>query len=454
VTVPPSIHRRYRWNEALPLYQMIAKNVGIRRATGDYILATNIDILLSHELMSFIAGRRLEAGKMYRVDRYDVAPDVPLDAPLDEQLSYCRTHCLRLNACEGTFPLTSEGFRALAEEDITAPENGIFFGRGWYAAEQHFGEILRRVKGAAEVLVRPSERSRVLRLDMAPRLGSRDADCTLNMVDSSGNALGEALVRGPSTIRMQVPAGMTALDLRLTARGQRIAGERALDFQAFRCGWDASDLPEGRALDVGQHHRRTLARTWQAVRGGSKLILQARHGARPRSIGLPVSPHLLERLRLRSTRRGLAISVGTRAADRPPPNVIPADLHTNACGDFTLAHREHWMELRGYPEFDLYSMNIDSVLCYMAHYGGAREHVLTDPMRIYHIEHARGSGWTPEGEDALFQRLTAQEIPWLAFEQVLDWAAQMERFQSTMVFNRDNWGLAAFDLEESEPCGA
>jgi hypothetical protein len=133
---------------------------------------------------------------------------------------------------------------------------------------------------------------------------------------------------------------------------------------------------------------------------------------------------------------GLAISVGG-----PLPNAAPADLHTNACGDFTLAHRDRWMDLRGYPEFDLYSMNIDSVFCYMAHYGGAREHVLADPMCIYHIEHA--SGWTPEG--------AAQEIPWLEFEQVLVWAAQMERFHSTLVFNRDEWGLAAFDLAECAP---
>src|SRR5215471_5953131 len=34
IQVPPEIHRRYHHAEALPLYQMIAKNVGIRRARG------------------------------------------------------------------------------------------------------------------------------------------------------------------------------------------------------------------------------------------------------------------------------------------------------------------------------------------------------------------------------------------------------------------------------------
>ena len=45
VTVLVQLHRRYGHAAALPLYQMIAKNVGIRRARGEFILATNIDIL-------------------------------------------------------------------------------------------------------------------------------------------------------------------------------------------------------------------------------------------------------------------------------------------------------------------------------------------------------------------------------------------------------------------------
>src|ERR1700676_3160448 len=41
IEVPAELHRRYRHAAALPLYQMIAKNVGIRRAQGEFILATN-----------------------------------------------------------------------------------------------------------------------------------------------------------------------------------------------------------------------------------------------------------------------------------------------------------------------------------------------------------------------------------------------------------------------------
>ena len=53
ITVSREIHRRYRFADVLPLYQMIAKNVGVRRARGEFILATNIDILFSDELPIF-----------------------------------------------------------------------------------------------------------------------------------------------------------------------------------------------------------------------------------------------------------------------------------------------------------------------------------------------------------------------------------------------------------------
>ncbi len=93
-------------------------------------------------------------------------------------------------------------------------------------------------------------------------------------------------------------------------------------------------------------------------------------------------------------------------------------------------------------------MNLDSVFCYAAHYGGAQECMLPEPMRIYHIEHSAGSGWTPEGHTLLFERLAKQGIPWLEFEDAFAWAAQMERLQTTFVFNREDWGLSEFALPE------
>ncbi len=125
-----------------------------------------------------------------------------------------------------------------------------------------------------------------------------------------------------------------------------------------------------------------------------------------------------------------------------------AFLHTNTCGDFTLMAREHWFELRGYPEFDLYSFNIDSVLCYTAHHAGFREEMLRDPMRCYHIEHGLGSGWTPEGQAKLFDRLRASGVSCVDYPGVVLWVDQMRRFNSPMIFNLENWGLSGFELPE------
>jgi hypothetical protein len=130
---------------------------------------------------------------------------------------------------------------------------------------------------------------------------------------------------------------------------------------------------------------------------------------------------------------------------------LAVHLHTNACGDFTMLAREHWMDLRGYPELDVFSMNVDSLFCWTAHHGGAPEHVLESPMRIYHIEHATGSGWTPEGQDKLYERIAAKGIPWLSYDDVVQWARAMNLYGAPMIFNHDNWGLAADDLGEVRP---
>jgi hypothetical protein len=50
ITVPAAMHDRFEHASKLPLYQMIAKNVGLRRARGRFALATNIDLLFSDEL--------------------------------------------------------------------------------------------------------------------------------------------------------------------------------------------------------------------------------------------------------------------------------------------------------------------------------------------------------------------------------------------------------------------
>ncbi len=94
VTVAPELHGRLAHSKELPLFQMIAKNVGIRRATAPFVLATNIDILFSDEL--FRAFGDLQPRTMYRVDRLDVVADLdrrPLPSPAEcRALPWVRAH--------------------------------------------------------------------------------------------------------------------------------------------------------------------------------------------------------------------------------------------------------------------------------------------------------------------------------------------------------------------------
>ncbi|HUS99504.1 MAG TPA: hypothetical protein VMY59_04205 [Candidatus Thermoplasmatota archaeon] len=71
IVVSPEIHARYKQAELFPLYQMIAKNVGIRRAKGRFIIATNVDIFFSNDLMRRLAKKNLEKNLLYRAYRYD-----------------------------------------------------------------------------------------------------------------------------------------------------------------------------------------------------------------------------------------------------------------------------------------------------------------------------------------------------------------------------------------------
>jgi hypothetical protein len=103
IEVPPAVHHTLRNADVLPLFQMIAKNVGIRRATGQFICATNQDILFSEELIAFLASEALDPGTMYRIDRTDVRAEVPEQLPVSEQLAWCLRNVLRVNGKYGTF---------------------------------------------------------------------------------------------------------------------------------------------------------------------------------------------------------------------------------------------------------------------------------------------------------------------------------------------------------------
>lgn len=128
VEVPAGVHRTLANPHGIPLFQMAGKNVGIRRASGRFVLSTCNDLLFSDELMWFLSLRRLREDRLYRADRYDLSADrLPDLADHDRLLAFCAEHvsgiCGNRNQ-EGRsvapFPGSAEEFRALSPEELDA----------------------------------------------------------------------------------------------------------------------------------------------------------------------------------------------------------------------------------------------------------------------------------------------------------------------------------------------
>ena len=479
ITVPPEIHNRFEHGANLPLYQMIGKNVGIRRARGRFILATNIDILFSDELAALLGSQQLRTDRMYRIDRHDAMSDVPAGAPVEEQLAYCRSHLIRVNRREGTFEVAPDGSPALSAHDVASAGSGILFGAGWFSPERYetVGSF-RWAQQQAEILLDTSRDSMTrlaIDLEPGPATGGRPLD--LELVTDDGRSLAHVTVDTRATLQIALPAPVPSR-LRFRALGTFSSpntNPRTLCFRVFRLDHD----PEpSNGPGIAQATLETPSRSsrmlvwWRTLQ---YVIRKLANGGPLVSLTIPVSPKLQRVLKnyverggfigmLRGQKQPLTVESATRApesgaaksvetpiVETPSQVCCPDFLHTNGCGDFTLIARERWFDLRGYPEWDIFSMNIDSVFCFAAHYGGAHEEVLADPMRIYHIEHGSGSGWTPEGQKSLFDRITAKGIPILDNEDVLRWAAQMRRLKSPMIFGHEDWGMANVSFEETAP---
>lgn len=612
IRVPESIHRRLEHSDVLPLFQMIAKNVGLRRARGKFLLATNIDIIFSDELFQLFASGHFEQGKMYRIDRHDVMSDVPLEASVSEQLEYCRTHQIRVNTREGSFSVGNDGTRRPEKVDIADAEGPIAFGSGWYAVEREAsGKPFRWVGEDAEIILTTNaSSSAVLEMEVEPGSGVRYRPFKMLVLDEAQRTAAVGMVQGRQVVRVGLrlrPESVNLFTIKTEGGGCPSPGDtRTLNFRVLSCSLGPEPRAQEMALDPGnlnfersgtpllwrllhaaklvgmwltkdirshllkrpideQLHdvvesapRITLGSGWydretddrgrvfRWVNNDAELHVEGRGDGLPLYIDMQVGPgaHDKSTLRLQVLNGdGMVLATGVLRRRKlvrlrlPPqgegsdnfilrvhgggrvipqdirvlnfrvfrcgwksrfslpfttlklralhdaitasrvrevaefqdgvPEVSPSDrsenhspagernsrpdhLHTNACGDFTLMSKEDWFKFRGYPELEMFSMNIDSVLCFAAHYGGTSEVMLEEPCRIYHIEHSTGSGWTPEGQEKLYDRLRAKNLPYVSFAQVMGWANRMRREDRAIIFNGERWGLTDESIEETE----
>ena len=437
------------------------------------MLATNIDLLFSNELFKFLAGRALTTGKMYRVDRWDADEKVPLEAAIDEQLAYCATHLLRVNGRGETFPVSATGERIIDPADITVPvdrnqgpikQDSVTLRQGFYQLERDSGEAYRWASSRIAVDVTAEGPGREVCFDIDPtvELGPVNLHFCVEKRESA------VTINQRSVVRLQAdfPVGSRLLiEVNVVNREQRktlLADPRDRGFRVYsiRCaapfsadgrpksGLDVSVAPKPGATVFERIQR--LWELWWANSPGMRLMFPV-----PKALILFLKPRFekngLSIAITRETTKGSPADTGERFRTPPWDNSYDERsgtvyLHTNACGDFALMSREDWLDLRGYPEWDLYSMNIDSALCISAARAGIEEVFLT--ARVYHIEHSIGSGYSPEGGQALWDRLRKKGIGWIDQQEIYDWDRQLRRLGSTMIFNRRDWGLIRHDLPD------
>jgi hypothetical protein len=73
ISVPPEFHDSLDNSSKIPLMEYIAKNIAVRRARADYVLATNPDIVFSDSLVEFLTNAQLDDAKFYRAHRHDIS---------------------------------------------------------------------------------------------------------------------------------------------------------------------------------------------------------------------------------------------------------------------------------------------------------------------------------------------------------------------------------------------
>jgi hypothetical protein len=412
--------------------------------------------------------RQLHAqeGRLYRVDRHDIEPDVPLDATLDEQMAYCRTHQLRVHTRRGSYPVTTSGVAVCLADDIVDGRT-VRLGDGWHVREgDATTRFYRWASQKAELLVCPDVISpdAPMVLDIEIQSNPYDVDSWVDVV-AVEDERSLARIRVTGQARLAVPldtpfGAVRRVELRVV--DAHPGASRSLP--AFEC----RDTLEYRVLSA---RLRPPAPAEHATKDSGWRGWRRRAADCADAAGKTIAALLGRRLTYRVARAAPefeAVENARRTAEQQLRELAPLrylgdleaflrdrrprNLHVNSCGDFQLMAREHWDELRGYPEFETFSMNIDGLLSYMADAAGIKEQILAED--IYHLEHEVGSGWSPEGEAILRRRIAERGITWLDASTVYIWAAYMNWLRRPMIFNGSDWGFANDSLVEHEIAAA
>jgi hypothetical protein len=110
IIVPTEIHEKIiakyaRVCKPVPVMEFIAKNIGIRRAQGEFVLATNADVIFDPELFRHLAENTWQKGVFYRATRVDFELAKPLSFTNNpaEFLAEIKTNVFKFFLKGGTF---------------------------------------------------------------------------------------------------------------------------------------------------------------------------------------------------------------------------------------------------------------------------------------------------------------------------------------------------------------
>lgn len=88
ITVPQTFHAQQVQKSKIPFLEYIAKNIGIRRAHGEYILSANPDIVFSEAMLDYLARGALNSQTFYRANRHDISGGSFRDEPSVSEIEH------------------------------------------------------------------------------------------------------------------------------------------------------------------------------------------------------------------------------------------------------------------------------------------------------------------------------------------------------------------------------
>jgi len=332
IKVPEKFHKKYNSSDQLKFFQMQAKNVGIRRAKGQFILCTNIDIVFSEEMIEYLSKKSLDENKIYRTDRYDI--DFDLFDNLNNDTDFFMSYCTGINKKNYSIDLKTNK-KYYIYKSITKTTFEVL-------KDFFFSIINTEKRKRSPFLIRPFE---ILK------------DFFFSLINT------EKRKRSPFLIR---------------------------PFLFL-----------------------------------NKLILRI--------------PIILINF---TTRILFNFVTGFKKIKKFTTQKLLPELHTNACGDFTLASKKIWEDSDGYYEYDGYSFFIDSLFLYYAYYKGYNTTEINH--KIFHINHSQGF---IAGSNNLFKSLRKRNIPYINFELFLKYINQYKK-NKNYIPQKKKWGLKDKILDE------